>query len=80
MTGRFGEYARGRRLAEFGAGVGVAALRGQDVVQVRHGSAPALIAVGEADRADALLLACVLWSLQNAGGHGKRGRVLVPAP
>lgn len=80
MTRRFWEHAGGRRLAEFGAGVGVAAVRDQDVVQVSHGSAPALIAVGETDRAAVLLLRLFLGGHLSTGRRRKCAGALVPDP
>lgn len=80
MTRRFRENARGRWLTEFGAGVSVAALRDQDVVQVGHSSSPALIVVGEANRATAVVLSQFLRSRRSTGRCRKRASVLVPDP
>lgn len=80
MTRRFREYTRGRWLAEFGTGVGVVALRDQDVVQVGHGSSPALVAVGEANRTTAFFLSQFLRRHRGARRRRKLPGVLVPAP
>lgn len=78
MTRWFGEYAGRWWLTEFSTGVGVAALRDQDVVQVSHG--PTLIAVGEANRAAVLHLDQFLGRALRARRPRKGTGVLDAAP